>query len=239
MPPKKKARRSSRAASGLTGNLAEGVTADRSIAPRVDNGLSALENDHWTDEQEAALFKGMVRWKPVALHKENAFIHASSTDSDQHDQKYYPFSLPRDDYAEMMFKRRLAPTGSPSPSDSAPSPSVASTSAAATRRASTVEDTEDPRSSPASIREMRITRKSHSTRSTLRSQLNEVTSLQEQRRNSKASVDEGSVNAQTEDVPQTPGRTEEEEQDEHTELMRFSGTNTIRRRSTRRNKTSK
>ncbi|KAL9026244.1 MAG: hypothetical protein Q9196_005062 [Gyalolechia fulgens] len=195
MAPKKKARRSSRAASGLPGNLAEGVTPDRSIGPRVDNRPSTLENDRWTDEQEAALFKGMVRWKPPyadtarrqGMHKhfrmialsqhlhnhgfdlarndhlrvpgiwtklnklynleilddrENAFIHASPTDNDQHDQTYYPFSLPRDEYAEMMFKRRLAPAGSRSPSVSAPTPSVASTSAAATRRASTVEDTE-------------------------------------------------------------------------------------------------
>ncbi|KAL8942769.1 MAG: hypothetical protein Q9216_001454 [Gyalolechia sp. 2 TL-2023] len=171
--------------------------------------------------------------------RENAIIHTIWAESDQHHHAYCPFTLPRDEYGEMMFEKRLAPTSSPSPSESAPPPSVASISAA-TRRASTVEDTEvDPRSSPASNRETRATRKSHSTRSTLRSQLNEAISLPEQRRNSKASVDEGSLIAQTEDGPQTPGRTEEEEQGEHTEAVKSSGTKTIRRRSTRRNKTSK
>lgn len=279
MPPKKKARRSSRAASGLPGNLAEGVTAERNPAPPVEDGLSGLENDQWTDEQEAALFKGMVRWKPVGMHKyfrmialsqylhnhgydiskndhlrvpgiwkkldklynleilddrENAFIYASSPDNEQYDQPYCPFSLPRDEYAEMMFNKRLAPTESPSPSRTSLPPSVVSTSAAATRRASTVEDTEDPHPSPASIRETRVTRKPQSTKSTRRSQLNEVTSLPDQMSNSKASVEEGSVNAQTEDGPQTPGQTEEDEQDEHTRTVKSSGAKNMRRRSTRR-----
>lgn len=67
MPPKKKARRSSRAASGLSGSVVEGVTLEKSTAQPTENGLSVLENDGWTDEQESVLFKGMVRWKPVGL----------------------------------------------------------------------------------------------------------------------------------------------------------------------------
>lgn len=69
MPPKKKARLSSRAASTPSGELLE--IPPRASEPRTpvkDEQTGAeLPRDVWTDEQETSLFKGMIRWKPVGL----------------------------------------------------------------------------------------------------------------------------------------------------------------------------
>ncbi|KIW24985.1 uncharacterized protein PV07_10661 [Cladophialophora immunda] len=60
------------------------------------------------------------------------------------------FELPRDEFEEMLWERRLAPEASAesSPLTQPPSPDVVS---AATRRESTVADTDEPRSSPVSV----------------------------------------------------------------------------------------
>ena len=65
MPPKKKARLSSQAASSSAGHTAEHVPVKRNSLSKADNVPPAQQSDAWTDEQEAALFKGVIRWKPV------------------------------------------------------------------------------------------------------------------------------------------------------------------------------
>ena len=75
MPPKKKARLISRAASTLSAETpAETMSAtdDKATPAREDRSpmkdpspVKDLLADPWTDEQEISLFKGMVRWKPV------------------------------------------------------------------------------------------------------------------------------------------------------------------------------
>ncbi|KAL2871769.1 uncharacterized protein BJX67DRAFT_376639 [Aspergillus lucknowensis] len=144
-------------------------------------------SDLWTDEQETALLKGIIKWKPVGMHKhfrmvaisefmksqgyapshaehtripgiwkklgslynlaglderEDSLIHEASDDVDGK-EVYCPFELPEDEYGDMMFERRLAMEGSPSPAPSGHPES---------RRGSTVADTDEPRSSPAPSR---------------------------------------------------------------------------------------
>ncbi|KAL8835490.1 MAG: hypothetical protein Q9170_003292 [Blastenia crenularia] len=179
MPPKKKARQSSRAASGSAGSVLEETSANKRTNTTANDKSPALQGDDWTDEQEAALFKGMHKhfrmialsqhlhshgydpsknehlripgiWKKLdslyhleALdERENAFSDANSPESDRNDETYYHFSLPREEYGEMVFEKRLAPDGSPSPADTVCPSSVTSTSAAATRRGSTAKDME-------------------------------------------------------------------------------------------------
>ncbi|KAL8979170.1 MAG: hypothetical protein Q9205_005433 [Flavoplaca limonia] len=89
--------------------------------------------------------------------RENAFSRASSPDTEGTEMPSHQFTLPHDDFGKMMFERRLAPEGSSSPPASTRPPSAGSTSAAATGRASTIEDTEDLRSSPASAHGARTT----------------------------------------------------------------------------------
>ena len=64
MPPKKKARLSTRAASTPTRNTAEHVD-DPPTPIGIESGKDDFVLDPWTDEQETSLFKSMVRWKPV------------------------------------------------------------------------------------------------------------------------------------------------------------------------------
>ena len=64
MPPKKKARLSSRAASTPNGNAVPYV---EDPPTPMDDKLSQDDSimDPWTDEQETSLFKSVIRWKPV------------------------------------------------------------------------------------------------------------------------------------------------------------------------------
>ncbi|RDW76709.1 uncharacterized protein DSM5745_06701 [Aspergillus mulundensis] len=184
MPPRKKPRLTSQGESAQSPANAptEGATHR---TPSYD-----LVSDPWTDEQETALLKGVIRWKPVGMHKHFRMVaisefmksqgyapsHAEHTRipgiwkklgslynlpalderedslitdiSDDVDGKevYCPFELPQDEYGELMFERRLAMEGSPSP---APSGHPGS------RRGSTVVDTDvksEPRSSPVPTR---------------------------------------------------------------------------------------
>ncbi|MCJ1287978.1 hypothetical protein MMC26_007331 [Xylographa opegraphella] len=79
MPPRKKARLSSRAASTLSAETpAETMSAaDDKATPAKENQSPSkdpsptedLLADPWTDEQVISLFKGMIKWKPVGMHK--------------------------------------------------------------------------------------------------------------------------------------------------------------------------
>lgn len=66
MPPKRKRRPPSQAASTPAGNTAEDVVKTDAQSKEASERMS-LQDDPWTDEQETALFKGMIRWKPVGL----------------------------------------------------------------------------------------------------------------------------------------------------------------------------
>ncbi|MCJ1365796.1 hypothetical protein MMC16_004921 [Acarospora aff. strigata] len=72
MPPKKKARLPSGAVSTPSRDTQEAqtpVSATPDVAPKENTITTNLLDDPWTDEQETSLFKGMIRWKPVGMHK--------------------------------------------------------------------------------------------------------------------------------------------------------------------------
>lgn len=142
-----------------------------------------VPHDKWTDDQEAALLRAIVHWKPAGMHKHFRMVairnymlnqgiinpldeHTSNAgiwrkleslydlpglderedsvvdDTDDDDRKSYTywrdFELPRQDFEDMMWDRRLAPEGESTPAYS--------------RRESTIADTDEPRSSPVSNR---------------------------------------------------------------------------------------
>lgn len=66
--------------------------------------------------------------------REDSIIDGNTDDSPNGDSYYRDFELPREDFEELMWQKRLAPDGTESPEHS--------------RRESTVADTDEPRSSP-------------------------------------------------------------------------------------------
>ncbi|KAI4267587.1 MAG: hypothetical protein L6R38_008196 [Xanthoria sp. 2 TBL-2021] len=231
MPPRKRARGPSRAASSPSGNALQDALITRDTNTKTPDKSHTLQDDPWTDDQEAVLFKGIIRWKP-----ENAFSRASSPDGEESEMLSHQFTLPKDDYGKMMFDRRLAPEGSSSPPASNRPPSAGSTSMAATGRASTIEDTEDLRSSPASVRGARATGSARQTRSTRRSQLHEVSSLPERRRGTgnRVSPNEDSIDAPDVEEAEAPEEDGEEEQKTQVGASKASQKSGSRRRSGRR-----
>ncbi|KAL8808905.1 MAG: hypothetical protein Q9200_003909 [Gallowayella weberi] len=199
MAPKKKGRGPSRAASSPSGNTTEDALAAKRTYAKAPDKPPTIQHDSWTDDQEAVLFKGMIHWKP-----ENAFSHTGSSAVEENEEPSHQFALPKDEYGQMMFEKRLAPEGSTSPSESTRPPSPGSTSRTATGRASTVEDTEDPRSSPASGRGVRGPGNARQTRSTRRPQLHEVSSLSQRRRGRKVSLNEDAIDNGEKEGPEAP-----------------------------------
>lgn len=65
MPPKKKSRLASRAASTVSKGTQDGAIEDKPTSTKEDATSHEFPLDAWTDEQEISLFKGVVRWKPV------------------------------------------------------------------------------------------------------------------------------------------------------------------------------
>ncbi len=67
MPPKKKPRRASQGLS--TPSIADPTETLQASASKADSQAPKHDvvADPWTDEEETALLKGIIRWKPVGV----------------------------------------------------------------------------------------------------------------------------------------------------------------------------
>ncbi|KAG5291932.1 CT20 family protein [Histoplasma ohiense] len=72
MPPRKKLRLSSQGAlTPQTENLQHTPTtpAQPDVVSKFESESDSIVTDPWTEEQEISLLKGIIRWKPVGMHK--------------------------------------------------------------------------------------------------------------------------------------------------------------------------
>jgi MRG-binding protein len=67
MPPRKKQKLSSQGVSTPSHDTSLPTPTQATGATKDDAEYEAIVNDRWTDEQETALLKGVIRWKPVGL----------------------------------------------------------------------------------------------------------------------------------------------------------------------------
>ncbi|KAL6245405.1 hypothetical protein RBB50_007404 [Rhinocladiella similis] len=139
---------------------------------------------------------------PKLDERENATVDIS--DDPENETLYFKdFELPREEFEEMMWQKRLAPDGTQSPEWS--------------RRGSTVADTDEPRSSPipaGSVRGGRTPRRGRSSRLQ-----NEVETDRSSRRTSKANsvADEDQTMDDTGDEEEDEQRTGDDEESEEEE----------------------
>ena len=161
--------------------------------------------------------------------QEDSFGEPIQTDGDPAKQPFCPFSLPEDDYSDLMFAKRLASDGTSSPPLLAHQFSSASIEGArAARRHSTVDDTDgmrpqqyarkyacsvypDPRSSPASISGQKLGRTTRTSKGARTSLLAEVSTVGEGQE-SKGSMNQGADEGQN-DNEEDGVATEEDEND--------------------------
>ena len=209
MPPRKKTKLSPAAASTISRSTVE----DKASPLKNETLPTQSAPDPWTDDQHTTLFKGMLRWKPVGMHKHFRMVALSQymrshghdpiqaphtnipgiwnklhslynltalneredlmgdEDGSPEHELWTPFELPDEDFEDRMHARRINPAASSSP------PALAqlwSEGELSRRRTSTVDDSEDPRSSPASARgDSKPKRGGRGGRSTRKSKLKE------------------------------------------------------------------
>lgn len=139
--------------------------------------------------------------------REDSIIDTAADDSSKGSPYWRDFELPREDFEELMWQRRLAPDGTASPDLS--------------RRESTVADTDEPRSSPVSgsgrgsVRGGRTGRRG----GRLSKLQNEIETEKSSRRTSKAPsvADEDQVMEDAEDNEDDQASGEDEEEEESDE----------------------
>ncbi|KIN08576.1 hypothetical protein OIDMADRAFT_100306 [Oidiodendron maius Zn] len=216
MPPRKKAKRGvSTPVGDDDGMEIDAPTPDVEEANEPSAAAYDIVKDPWTDEQETALFKGIIRWKPNGMHKHFRMIalaehlrnhgcdekhtripgiweklktlynmemidarEDSAEDEEEEEVPFIDFELPDKDYGLETFMRgkrslseapssppRLARTPSPPPVKRRKRGDTVTTTKT---RASTVDDTDEAKTSPPRSPPTKITRAG---RSAMRSQV--------------------------------------------------------------------
>ena len=211
MPPRKKVKLSPAAASTVSKSTIE----DKGSPLKNETFHIEPEPDLWTDEQYISLFKGMIRWKPVGMHKHFRMLALSQymrshghdptrdphtsipgiwkklhtlynlealderedslgdEDGDVDRELWEPFELPEEEFEDRMHAKRINPTASSSPPSLSQLWNEGELAKRRASRPSTVDDSEDPRSSPASARGAKPKKGGRGGRSTRKSRLKE------------------------------------------------------------------
>ncbi|KAL9114481.1 MAG: hypothetical protein Q9227_001562 [Pyrenula ochraceoflavens] len=125
MPPKRKRQPSHDHPASTSGQETAIPPIERAKEPRpgFDPGLL----DIWTDDQESCLLRAILRWKP-----EDSLTFDTVESNNTTEDSYRTFSLPEDQFGNMMFQKRLNPKGSESPPASATGNSVKNSAVADT-----------------------------------------------------------------------------------------------------------
>ena len=170
----------------------------------LNQGVTTLEEPHTTT---AGIWKKLQSLYDLEKldEREDSIIDGGIDDDSKETTYWRDFELPREDFEELMWQRRLAPDGTQSPDVS--------------RRESTVADSDEPRSSPVSTtRSVRGGRTSGRRGGRLSRLQNELETEKSSRRTSKANsvADEDQVMEDAEEEDEE-GQDSDEEEEESSE----------------------
>ena len=134
--------------------------------------------------------------------REDSIINETYDDGDESSESFATFTLPSDEYGEKMFERRLLPEGTDSPA------------LQFSRRESTVADTDEPRSSPVSLRGSNRNFRASARRGQVSKLQNEVDNSRRTSKATSTADDETMEDAGDDENESTDGSEQESEQEE-------------------------
>ncbi|KAL6719866.1 hypothetical protein ACLMJK_001787 [Lecanora helva] len=168
-----------------------------SLSSHGHNGYTAPRNTHIRIPGIWEKLGSLYNLEVLDL-REDATGDLAQAESEEISEPFYEFVLPEEEFWDKTFARRLASEGSSSPPSLPHQLSNLPSGSVRVTRYSTVEDTDEPRSSPASARGTPTGRNTRTAKGTRGSRLAEVT-LPGRRRTSKGSVEQGTEEEEPED----------------------------------------